>query len=106
MAVEESLAQRYSVVLEELRLEAIKQTKGYHESLNGNLSTAYMNGTQNMHHIQDSTNATGAAMLDTANLDFSMANEASGSDGPNGATPSSLMAELTDWSSFNSLVST
>lgn len=104
MAEKESLAQRYSVVLEELRLEAVKQTRGYRESQNANFSTTYIARSQNMNHIHDGTNVSGASMLDTSRLDFSMANETSGSDGPNGATPSSLMAELTDWSSFNSLV--
>lgn len=103
MAEKESLAQRYSVVLEELRLEAMKQTRGFHESQAANFSTTYMAGSQNLHHVQDGT-ANKAPMLDTAGLGFGIPNETSGSDGPSGATPSSLMAELTDWSSFNSLV--
>lgn len=106
MAEKESLAQRYSVVLEELRLEAVKQTRGYHEPQNASFSATYIAGSQDMNHYPAGTNANKTPMLDTSALDFSMANETSGSDGPNGATPSSLMAELTDWSSFNSLVST
>ncbi|KUJ18384.1 uncharacterized protein LY89DRAFT_47192 [Mollisia scopiformis] len=99
MAIKESLAQRYSVVLEELRLEAMKQTERLHES-NANVPSNSLDSISG----PQTTNANGTSLHDIGGLDFSIPNDICGSDGPSGATPSSLMAELTDWSSFNSLV--
>jgi hypothetical protein len=111
MAEEGSLVQRYSVVLEELRLEALKQTQGYQESrntipdLNSRVQpNSYVSqpGAQ-LGHIDgiDSTHASGFEPIDT---NFSNPDDVMAGDSQHGATPSSLMAELTGWGEFNSLV--
>jgi hypothetical protein len=109
-----SLAQRYTVVLEELRLEAVKQTQLQHELHNRNRmnmssilqptipdsqldsrDVALNNGTNG--NDQDGTQAS----VDM----FSVADSEAFNIGPNSTTPSSLIAELTSWGEFDSLVS-
>lgn len=105
IAENESLAQRYSVVLEELRLEALKQTQVpqqytviNHRGSNAGLPTqaSYQTPLQispdqsGYHYSGDMFSGTEANMLP---------------EGPGATTPSSLMAELTSWGEFDSLVS-
>ena len=112
MAENESLAQRYSVVLEELRFEAVKQTQQQVESQNGNsdmASTLQRDSTV----IQASTYS---GQMNSANQPPLPGSAVAGdlfpdiSDGTmfggaqNATTPSSLMADLTSWGEFDSLV--
>jgi len=112
MAENESLAQRYSVVLEELRLEAVKQTQRQPESRNGNLeiaSTLQRNST-----IPQASTYPGQAIpmnepqLPGSSLTGAMfSNNSDGTmfgDSQYATTPSSLMADLTSWGEFDSLV--
>lgn len=112
MVDKESLAQRYSVVLEELRLEALKQTQGYQE--NNNMVAAANPRPQtnpvtvqalvNLGQVDDvnSSNLSGFGLMDAT---LSNPGDMIAGDSQHGATPTSLMAELTGWGEFNSLVS-
>jgi hypothetical protein len=111
MAENESLAQRYSVVLEELRLEAVKQTQRQPEYQHANLEIAstlqqnptvpqastYPGQANNMNGPQVPVSLTGDMFSN--NSDRTMFG-----DGQNATTPSSLMADLTSWGGFDSLV--
>jgi hypothetical protein len=106
-----SLAQRYTVVLEELRLEAIKQTQRQQVShsrthinsiLQSDIPGPRLN-TQSGH-----SNALGESSQDGLQISldiFPMSDPTAFNSGPNSATPSSLIAELTSWGEFDSLVS-
>ena len=104
IAENESLAQRYSVVLEELRLEALKQIqqypvyqqhKGPHEDLILQPGTFPQQNSVQMSPDQNGYSHAGDVFSD-GNI--------FGED-PNATTPNSLMAELTSWGEFDSLVS-
>ncbi|KAL3425254.1 fungal specific transcription factor domain-containing protein [Phlyctema vagabunda] len=108
VAVKESLAQRYTVVLEELRLEAIKQTqtqKQQHDLRAPDHESTAATSTS-WQYVAPPVQESGEIDMDefgTSELDaaFEAANaELSG----NIATPSSLMAELTSWGEFDSFV--
>jgi hypothetical protein len=113
LAEKESLAQRYSVVLEELRLEAVKQVQRQPESRSS------QNVNLNL-RVQSSFTAPEAVMQeaqpgiihsDNHNEPHAMGELFSNSqttvfEGPTGSTPTSLMAELTSWGDFDSLVRT
>ena len=113
MAGHESLAERYSVVLEELRLEAVKQTETTRDAQNqaprmSSLSqvgqlfpTTAIDGYQPAHP----GNVNGASEFDLATNLYANGHEAGPVEGQNSTTPSSLMAELTSWGEFDSLVS-
>jgi hypothetical protein len=108
VAENESLAQRYTVVLEELRMEAIKQTQRP-ESQTGNelnsiLESSFLAPQADMGPSQslgpDGSNQD--AMQPPVGI---FSDPAIFGDGQNATTPSSLMAELTSWGEFDSLVS-
>lgn len=102
IAENESLAQRYSVVLEELRLEASKQAQqappAQSRYSNTENQTQNLASTWNIDSRQDESNhsSTIFASSEVGGLPEAL--------GP--TTPSSLMAELTSWGEFDSLVST
>jgi hypothetical protein len=107
-----SLAQRYTVVLEELRLEAIKQTQRQQEEthsrthINSILQSDIADPRLNTQSGQ--SNALGENNQDGLRISldmFPMSDPAAFNNGPNSATPSSLIAELTSWGEFDSLVS-
>jgi hypothetical protein len=108
LAENESLAQRYGVVLEELRLEAVKQVQHQKEIQNEDSNVrmqpnftvpeAIMN--QDNTNIAQSHNPIGAQVMGEL---FSNS-DASVFEGPTGTTPPSLIADLTSWSDFDSLV--
>jgi hypothetical protein len=110
VATKESLHQRYYVVLEELRHEAMKNTQNRSRSTAAetmNTQYAPLNmvpaATEEQHLVAEETAFDPA--LDTGlgnGNDCQML-----SDGTLiGASPSSLMAEMTSWGEFASLVST
>lgn len=104
LAEKESLAQRYSVVLEELRLEAAKQTQHQPESRNMRVQSSFTAPEAVMHEAPS-----GIMQSNNHNESQGMGELFSSSDvtileGPTGTTPSSLMAELTSWGDFDSLV--
>ncbi|TVY36562.1 D-galactonate dehydratase [Lachnellula occidentalis] len=112
LAENESLAQRYSVVLEELRLEAVKQTQQQVESQNANSDMASML-QRNSAVFQASTYSgqmsganqpplPGSAVAGDLFPDISDGTMFGGAQ--NVTTPSSLMADLTSWGEFDSLV--
>lgn len=113
MAGHESLAERYSVVLEELRLEAVKQTETTRVAQNQALrmnsvsqagqifSSAVINGFESNQH----GNGDGTSDFDLATNLYANGSEHAPGEGQNSTTPSSLMAELTSWGEFDSLVS-
>jgi hypothetical protein len=97
-----SLAQRYSLVLEELRLEAIKQIQQQLEpqdrsAMNSTLRTNFSDTQLDIQHGQDA--------IDVPVDMFQMSGSAMFHSGPNETAPSSLRAELTSWGEFDSLVS-
>ncbi|KAK0118637.1 hypothetical protein ONS96_011726 [Cadophora gregata f. sp. sojae] len=113
MAGHESLAERYSVVLEELRLEAVKQTETTRDTNNQALRmnsmpqvgqifpTAVIDGYQQSHPSNDRRTSD----FDLATNAYAHGHEGGGpGEGQNSTTPSSLMAELTSWGEFDSLV--
>ena len=110
MAVSGSLAQRYSVVLEELRIEAIKQTQRQQEAHN----RAHINFIvqSDVPAPQLHTQSGESIVVSESNPDrlqgsvdmFPLSDPAAFNNGPNSATPSSLIAELTSWGEFDSLV--
>lgn len=110
LAEKESLAERYSVVLEELRLEAVKQAQPQPENQNGNSILRVQSGFAApeavMHEahpsIINSDNQNGPQTIGElfSNSDATIL------EGQTGTTPSSLMAELTSWGDFDSLVRT
>jgi hypothetical protein len=114
MAENESLAQRYTVVLEELRLEAIKPTQRQSEAQTTNfgITSTLPSSSTDPHAPANSSRPTDLDMhQETAyplpNDMFS--NDAAGTmfgADPNATTPSSLMADLTSWGEFDSLVRT
>lgn len=109
MAVGGSLAQRYSVVLEELRIEAIKQTQRQQEVHN----RAHINSIvqSDVPTPQLHTQSGESIVVSESNPDglqgsvdmFPLSDPAAFNNGPNSATPSSLIAELTSWGEFDSL---
>ncbi|KAN0096685.1 Fungal specific transcription factor domain containing protein [Hyaloscypha variabilis] len=109
MAENESLAQRYTVVLEELRLEAIKQTQNPAHQLGNELNSAVQsNFSAPQAVMQPSQIAPGGINGTTMQSPVNMFSASDATmqlgDGPNSTTPSSLMAELTSWGEFDSLV--
>jgi hypothetical protein len=104
------LAERYSVVLEELRLEAVKQVEDQSVLQNGNPNLrgqSILNAPEAVMHESH----TGVMRSDNRNGSQPPGEILSGSEatifeGPTGTTPSSLMAELTGWGEFDSLVRT
>ena len=103
----ESLAHRYSVVLEELRLEALKQTQQQLSQTRSPLtnvavlpvSFAPQATTQQIGH----PNSNDQRGFPSSN-DIFQTSEGNSMDGPGGTTPSSLMADLTSWGEFDHLV--
>jgi len=113
MAGHESLAERYSVVLEELRLEAVKQTETNRDAQNQAPRMSSLPQVGQMFpgaaidgYQPASGNDNGASDFDLATNLYTNGHEAGPSEGQNSTTPSSLMAELTSWGEFDSLVST
>ena len=114
MAENESLAQRYSVVLEELRLEAVKQTQTQRqpETQHANLeiaSTLERNSTvlQAPTYPGQGNNINGPQVSESSLTSNIFSNNSDGTifgDGQNVTTPSSLIADLTSWGEFDSLV--
>ncbi|KAH7416810.1 hypothetical protein BKA64DRAFT_691375 [Cadophora sp. MPI-SDFR-AT-0126] len=112
MAGHESLAERYSVVLEELRLEAVKQTETTRDAQNQALRmssipqvgqmfpTTVIDGYQATHPGNENSTSD----FDLATNMYANGHEAGHGEGQNSTTPSSLMAELTSWGEFDSLV--
>lgn len=109
VATKESLHQRYYVVLEELRREAIKQMQSNsHSALseppNAQLAVPSMvpSATQEQHTVTEETvfgQPLNTSLSDGNNCQMM-------SDGTVfGGSPSSLMAEMTSWGEFASLVS-
>lgn len=113
MAGHESLAERYSVVLEELRLEAVKQTETTRVAQNQSLrmnsipqaGQAFSSSAINGYEANQLGNCDGVSDFDLATNLYGNGNEAAPGEGQNSTTPSSLMAELTSWGEFDSLVS-
>lgn len=106
IAENESLAQRYSVVLEELRLEALKQIQLYpvqqqHRGSNVDL-TMQPGGFTPQNSMQLGPDPNGYSH--TGDM-FTGSDANMFGEGPSATTPSSLMAELTSWGEFDSLVS-
>lgn len=109
LAEKDSLAERYTVVLEELRLEALKQTQRPagvpNPSLGLRLPTfsapeAVMHeASSNVSNLVDQSGAQLPADM-FSNSDATMF------EAQTGTTPSSMMAELTSWGEFDSLVGT
>lgn len=111
VATKESLHQRYYVVLEELRCEAIKQAQ--------NRSRSAATGTlRSQHAVQNMVPpATHEQHLVTGETGFDHPLDTGRSNGNGndcrilsdgsvfGASPNSLMAEMTSWGEFASLVS-
>ena len=110
MAENGSLAQRYSVVLEELRIEAIKQTQRQQEVQ----SSAHINSIIQSDIPGPQLNAQSGQSITVSGSNpnglqgsvdmFPLPDPATFNNGPNSATPSSLIAELTSWGEFDSLV--
>lgn len=97
---DESLAQRYSVVLEELRLEAVKTTQRPTETHHGNFditSTLQQSSAQ----PEESDGLSGQPQAGFADM---FPNDQLSGVGQNDATPASFMADLTSWGEFDSLV--
>jgi hypothetical protein len=110
LAEKNSLAERYSVVLEELRLEAVKQVQHRPESRNWNPDLRVQSGLTApeavMHEPQPGIiDASGPNGVQELGEMFSTS-DATIFEGQSGTTPSSLMAELTGWGDFDSLVRT
>lgn len=108
MARHDSLAERYGVVLEELQLEAVRQTspqKPQNQShRRGSIPQArpVVLGTVMEAFQPLPSNGNQSSNFDLPNNIFA---EVGFGDGQNATTPSSLMAELTSWGEFDSLVS-
>jgi hypothetical protein len=104
MGKDDSLAQRYSVVLEELRLEAVKSTQQHSETRNiafGMTSAIQQTSTQ----PGDSIGKQQQVELHLPGDMFSDdPNENMFGTAYNETTPTSLMADLTSWGEFDSLV--
>ncbi|TLD34538.1 acetyl-CoA synthetase-like protein [Venturia nashicola] len=107
VGTKESLHQRYYVVLEELRREAIKQMEnGSHsahaETLNEQHGVQHMvqTATQEQHAVAES------AFDHSLDVGLSNGNDCQMMSDGNvfGESPSSLMAEMTSWGEFTSLV--
>ncbi|TVY83627.1 Activator of stress genes 1-like protein [Lachnellula suecica] len=104
-----SLAQRYSVVLEELRLEAVKQTQRQPEFHPPNLDVSNVNinsGNAPTPVQAGQIHETGQLQSQVSIPDI-FSNNLEGNmfgDALNATTPSSLMADLTSWGEFESLV--
>lgn len=112
MGENDSLAQRYSVVLEELRLEAVRKPQQHLEFSNTNSggellqreltvpsTTLQLGGSDHLNSLQRQE----LSFAGDISSDF-----ASGTilgDSQSATTPSSLMADLTSWGEFDSLVS-
>ncbi|KAH8666950.1 fungal-specific transcription factor domain-containing protein [Xylariales sp. PMI_506] len=106
-AAKDSLSKRYSLVLEQLRIEAVRQIQGrgtpsFSSARATNGATAHVNSTDNSaapitgsggqhhHHINSSLNFPSVSITDdVGNMDGS---------------PSSSMADITDWTHFDSMV--
>ncbi|TVY51141.1 Activator of stress genes 1 [Lachnellula cervina] len=112
MAENESLAQRYSVVLEELRLEAVKQTQQHLESQNANsdMTSTLQRDTRVFQASTYSGQMNGAnqpplpGSAVTGDLFPDISDGTMFGGAQNVTTPSSLMADLTSWGEFDSLV--
>jgi hypothetical protein len=110
LAETKSLAERYSVVLEELRLEALKQVRHPPDFQNGNSDMIISSGfpapglvTHQAH--AGIGNPSGLVGMQQMGEMFS-SSDATMFEGQSGSTPSSLMAELTGWGDFDSLLRT
>jgi hypothetical protein len=108
MGENDSLAQRYSVVLEELRLEAVKTTHRQLDPQNITLETATTLQQMSMQRTQ-STDVNGQRQSELSG--FSLPGDMFSDDSTgemfgaaNETTPTSLMADLTSWGEFDSLV--
>lgn len=110
LAEKKSLAERYSVVLEELRLEALKQVEHLGDSQDRNSGLRVQSGLTApgaaTHEAHTGLANTGgrSGMREMGEM-FSNS-DATIFEGQSDATPSSLMAELTGWGDFDSLVRT
>ena len=103
MAQQASLAQRYGVVLEELRLEAIKQTR----NIGHNMASTQPNWQRNIDtvlgHLPNHANDEGN-ILGTEQGHSGFDSTSNGGFDSHNATPTSLLADLTSWGNFDSLV--
>jgi galactonate dehydratase len=111
MGENESLAKRYSVVLEELRLEAVRKPQQHLEfsSTNSGREVLQRDLTVPSMALQlgqlDHLNSLQRQETSFAgDMSSNYANETMHSDSQNTMTPSSLMADLTSWGEFDSLV--
>lgn len=109
-----SLAQRYTVVLEELRLEAVKQTRLQHEFYGRNrmnmssiLQPAISDSQVDIREgaVNNYVDSNSQDGLQISVDIFSPGDSEAFINGTNSATPSSFIAELTSWGEFDSLVS-
>jgi hypothetical protein len=111
MGENDSLAKRYSVVLEELRLEAVRKPQQFwetpHSTLGGGFlqsgstappTTLRLGHSDNLNSMQRREPSLVGDVLDYTNGTIP-------GDSQNVTTPSSLMADLTSWGEFDSLVS-
>ena len=105
-AQQASLAQRYGVVLEELRLEALRQTRGASQeeeigsTWRANEGPVDSSGAPQQHIGQD--------MVGGGGLGYGVFDQQQQGDvldaQMQGSTPTSLLADLTSWGEFDSLV--
>lgn len=106
-----SLAQRYGVVLEELRLEAINQTQRHLELHSKNQIDSTLQSSIPGPHLdvqQDQPSDLGVSRepgLQAAASTFPSPDPSAFDNDPNSTTASSLIAEMTSWGEFDSLVS-
>lgn len=112
MAERGSLAQRYGVVLEELRLEAVKQTQRqqeFHAKSHINLTSILEQNIPNpqlhLQHWQFGHDSNSQDRSQVSIDEFQISDPSALNNGANSGTPSSLIAELTSWGEFDSLVS-
>jgi hypothetical protein len=110
LAEKKSLAERYSVVLEELRLEALKQVEHPGDAQDRDSSLRVQSALTAPEAAMHETHAGLANTGDQSGVremgEMFSNSDAIIFDGQSGATPSSLMAELTGWGDFDSLVRT
>lgn len=103
-----SLAQRYSVVLEELRLEAVKTTHQHFDSRHTTFETATTPQQMSMQRGRSTDvneprhSEIGSFPVPGDMFSDDLTRTALGA--ANETTPTSLMADLTSWGEFDSLV--
>lgn len=101
-AEKESLAHRYCLVLEELRLETVRQSEGIQESANG--APTHFSTTYGRLCVPPRGDADSNAVLhgDGTFEQFTLVDDAATALD---ASPSSFLADMTSWGNFDSMAS-